>query len=128
MPFLRIAIPAGKGSAFKKAVGDAVHDAMVATINIPPDDRFQVFSEHGPDDLLYDRTYLGVDRSDQGIFIHFTLKSGRTAEQKKALYATIAENLLQRAGVRKQDVMIMLSENELIDWSFGNGEAQIAGL
>lgn len=128
MPFVRISIPAGNGAHFKKKVGDAVHDAMVATINVPADDRFQVITEHTPDELLFDRGYLGVDRSDNCVFIHFTMKGGRTPEQKRALYATIAENLQDRARLRKQDVMVILSENELIDWSFGNGEAQIADL
>ena len=128
MPFIRISVPAGKGAHFKKNVGDAVHDAMVATLDVPADDRFQVITEHAPDELLFDRGYLGVDRSDDCVFIHFTMKGGRTAEQKKALYAAIAGNLHDRAGLRKQDVMVILSENESIDWSFGNGEAQIADL
>ncbi len=127
MPFLRISVPAGKGAEFKKTVGDAVHDAMVASIHVPADDRFQVLSEHRPEELLYDRGYLGVDRSDACVFIHVTMKRGRTPDQKKAFYAAIARNLHDRAGLRKQDVMVILSENEVIDWSFGNGEAQLAG-
>lgn len=128
MPFLRIAVPAGKDGAYKRAVGDAVHEAMVSSLGVPADDRFQVISEHGPDELLFDRGYLGVDRSDACVFVHFTMKSGRTAAQKKALYATIAANLNARIGLRKQDVMVILSENQTIDWSFGAGEAQLADL
>lgn len=127
MPFVRIDLPAGRDEAFKAAVGDAIHDAMVATITIPDDDRFQVISEHAAAELRYDRGYLGVDRSDQMIFAQITMKRGRSRAQKRALYAGIAKNLGQRLSWRPEDVMVILSENELIDWSFGKGEAQIAG-
>jgi len=56
--------------------------------------------------------------------VQITLRAGRSIDQKKALYRAVAENLHVRLGIRKQDVMIVLTENELIDWSFGNGEAQ----
>lgn len=127
MPFVRIAIPAGETVSFKQNVGQAIHDAMFKTINIPEDDKFQVLSEHGAGELMYDNNYLGVDRSEKCIFVQITMKHGRTPNQKKALYVAIAENLHTSVAWRKQDVMIILNENDLIDWSFGNGEAQIAG-
>lgn len=127
MPFVRISVPAGEDVSFKQTVGQAIHDAMFATISIPEDDRFQVLSEHGAGELMYDDGYLGVDRSNKCIFIQITMKNGRTNEQKKALYSAIAENLHARIAWRKQDVMVILNENDLIDWSFGNGEAQISG-
>ncbi len=100
---------------------------MYATISIPEDDRFQVISEHSPAEFIYDRGYLGVQRSDAAIFVQITMKRGRSREQKRALYSAIAENLAKRVGWRREDVMVVLSENDPIDWSFGNGEAQIAG-
>jgi hypothetical protein len=46
MPLARIDLPAGKPSEYGRAVADAVYDAMIATLNVPRDDRFQVISEH----------------------------------------------------------------------------------
>lgn len=126
MPFVKISIPAGEKPDFMGTIGSAVHDAMCSTIGIPKDNRFQVLTEHAPDELLYDRSYLNVDRSNKCIFVEITLKRGRTPAQKKALYAAIAEKLGARLGWRKEDVMVILTENDLIDWSFGNGEAQVA--
>ena len=126
MPFSRISVPAGKGADFTRAIGDAVHNAMVEAINVPADDRFQVISEHTPDEMLFDFGYLAVDRSDDCVLVHCTMKRGRTPTQKKALYAKIADNLQALAGHRRQDAVVILTENELSDWSFGNGEAQIA--
>ena len=56
--------------------------------------------------------------------IQITLRQGRTVEMKQALYRRIVENLAKAPGLRPEDVLICLVENDLADWSFGNGEAQ----
>jgi len=124
MPLVQISVPAGKSAEFIKSVSGGVHDAMVATIDIPSADRFQAICEHPSGWLVCDPTYLGVERSAEAIIVRITMRSGRTNEKKRALYKAIAQNLHDRAGVRKQDVMVVLFENEAIDWSFGEGEAQ----
>ncbi|GAB3313130.1 hypothetical protein GCM10027564_20700 [Luteimonas notoginsengisoli] len=63
MPFTRISIPAGTPAAHKAAIARGVHDAMVAAIGIPEDDLFQLLSEYQPGDFLFDRGFLGVQRS-----------------------------------------------------------------
>jgi hypothetical protein len=40
------------------------------------DDRFQVITEHDSDSLIYDPTYLDMQRSDEVIFIQITLNEG----------------------------------------------------
>jgi hypothetical protein len=44
---------------------------------------------------------------------------------KRAFYRRLVE-LAEPAGVRAEDVMIVLHENGDADWSFGAGEAQYA--
>ena len=107
-------------------MGDAVHQAMVETIGVPPLDRFQLIDERDGDELVYDRAYLGIERTDGVVFVQITLNAGRTVEQKKALYARIAGLLGERAGVRSQDVLVSLVEVARENWSFGNGVAQYA--
>jgi len=114
----------GKPAGYATAVGEAVHRAMVETIGIPERDHFQIITEHTPQELVYDPGYLGVARSDSVIFIQIFLSTGRTTEQKQALYARIAALLGEKPGVRREDVLIVLTPNERADWSFGNGEAQ----
>ena len=127
MPLVRISLREGKTPEYRRAVADSVHDAMVATIGIPKDDRFQVITEHAADGLIYDPAYLGIKRSDDVVFVQITLSIGRTVEIKKALYAKIAENLANGVGLRKEDVFVNLVEVVKENWSFGNGEAQYAG-
>src|SRR5690242_4228165 len=110
MPLVRIALREGKPTAYRTAIGDAVHKAMVETINVPAQDRFQVITEHALDNLIYDPTYLDIQRSDDVVFIQITLNTGRTTEMKKAFYARVAELLAENPGLRKQDVLISLVE------------------
>ena len=126
MPLVRISLREGKSDAYRRALGESVHRAMVETINVPALDRFQVITEHSPDSLIYDPTYLGIQRTDDVIFVQITLNAGRSTEQKRALYARMTELLSKSPGVRPQDVLISLVEVTRENWSFGNGQAQYA--
>jgi phenylpyruvate tautomerase PptA (4-oxalocrotonate tautomerase family) len=67
---------------------------------------------------------MGIERRDV-VFVQITLVAGRTDERKKRLYQEIVANLQADAGVRREDVVITLTENNRIDWSIGNGVAQL---
>lgn len=126
MPLVRIDLRTGKTAEHRRAIGEAVHQAMVETIKVPALDRFQVIHEEDASGLLYDPEYLGIQRDDDVVFIQITLNSGRSAELKKALYARIAELLEQRPGVRRENVLVSLVEVPKENWSFGEGVAQYA--
>ena len=125
MPLVRISVLKGKRPAWRQQLGEAVHEALVTTLNVPLQDRFQVLSEHEPGDLVYDPGYLGIARSNDIVIIQITLSAGRSLAQKRALYRRIAENLA-RLGVRREDVWINLIEVAKENWSFGLGEASYA--
>jgi phenylpyruvate tautomerase PptA (4-oxalocrotonate tautomerase family) len=114
----------GRTPEQKKLIGDAVYDAMRETLNVPQDDRFQIITEHSADGLIYDPHYLNIERTDDILFIHVLLRKGRATEMKQAFYRRTAELLHQRTHIRPEDVLIALTENDLADWSFGNGIAQ----
>jgi len=60
------------------------------------------------------------------VIIQITANNTRTTEQKKALFARIAELLSQNPGLRKEDVFISLVDVPKENWSFGNAIAQYA--
>lgn len=97
---------------------------MREAIGIPDGDRFQVSAEHNAAQLVADPHFMGMQRSPDFILIQIFLSRGRTTEQKQALYRGIAERLAKSPGLRPDDVMIVLTEVGLEDWSFGRGEAQ----
>src|SRR5262245_8950559 len=100
MPLVRIACRQGKPPPSSRAVGDAVHRAMVEAVQVPAADRFQIITEHSAGDLVYDPAYLNVTRSDDIILIQITLNADRSLDLKKALYKCIAEVLHGELGVR----------------------------
>ncbi len=124
MPFVRIdTLRAGPERL--DAIGRAVHDALRETIGIPPDDRFQVLTDHdGASSTLRYDDYLGVRRDDGIVYVAITLRSGRTPAQKQALYRRIAELAQTYAGTEPRNVFVALTENESADWSLGEGLAQ----
>ena len=124
MPFVRISLRQGNSPEYRKAIADGVHRAMVEAIAIPPDDRFQVFTEHPPESLVYDPQYLGVQRSDRIVFVQITLSYGRKPQQKRKLYKRMAEILAESPGLPPRDLLINLVEVSWENWSFGNGDAQ----
>ncbi len=111
MPFVRIDLAKGKSPEHRKTIGEIVYTAMTETINVPADDKFQVITEHPPEELNYPKSYLGIEYSKDIVFIQITLNGGRTVDMKKAFYKRIADDLVEVA-----------KEN----WSFGNGIAQYA--
>ncbi len=126
MPLVRISLVKGKPEAYRRKVGDAVHRALVEAIGVPPLDRFQLLTEHEPGDLVYDSNYLGIVRTSDLVIVQITLSTGRTLEQKRALYRRIAGNLGAAVGLRPQDAWINLVEVAKENWSFGNGVASCA--
>jgi phenylpyruvate tautomerase PptA (4-oxalocrotonate tautomerase family) len=127
MPLVRIDLHTGRPATVRQAIGDAVHQAMVETLNVPPEDRFQIITEHPPEGQIYDPNYLSIARSDGIVFVQITLNVGRSVDQKRALYARIAELSATRAGVRPADILVSLVEVPRENWSFGEGVAQYAG-
>ena len=126
MPLVRISLREGKPETYRRALADGIHRAMVDAFNVPPLDRFQVITEHPAEGLIYDPAYLGIVRSDDVVFVQITLNAGRSTEQKRALYARMAELLQASPGLRPQDLLISLVEVPRENWSFGNGQAQYA--
>ncbi len=126
MPLVRIALRKGKSPEYRRAISDSIHRAMVETIKIPDQDRFQIVTEHDDAGLLYDPSYLGISRTDGVVLIQITLSAGRTVDVRKALFARIAQLLRESPGVRGEDVFVNLVEVAKENWSFGNGIAQYA--
>lgn len=121
MPLVRITLARGTSAEHRRAIADGVHQALVETAAVPPDDRFQSIHEVAPEDLHWSASYLGLQRTAAVVFVQVFLNVGRTVEVKKALYARIAERLAGSPGLRKEDVLVNLVEVPRENWSFGGG-------
>ena len=124
MPLVCISLKKGKPPAYRQAIGEATYRALRETFDVPDLDRFMTVSEHDGDDFIFDRAYLGVDRSDDFVILQLTVSNTRPREKKQALYRRIVELLSANPGLRPEDVFINLVEVLPENWSFGMGEAQ----
>ncbi|ANH90305.1 tautomerase [Streptomyces sp. SAT1] len=127
MPFVRIdAMDTGPGRL--DALGRAVHEALVETLGIPPDDHLQILTAHdGARGTLRHGDCLGIRRDEGIVYVAVTLRAGRSDGRKRALYARIAELAHAYAGTEPRNVFVTLTENGPADWSLGHGEAQYVG-
>jgi 4-oxalocrotonate tautomerase len=124
MPFVRIDLVRGKSVQYRQALCDIVYKAMVDVINVPENDKFQVITEHAPDELNVAESYMGNRYSNDVILIQITLNSGRSIDLKKAFYKRIVDDLHDQLKMRREDVVINLVEVAKENWSFGGGIAQ----
>ncbi len=121
MPFVRISLARGKPAEHLEAVSRAVHDALVAELNIDPDDQFQLIEQHDPSELRFDRNFRGGPRSDD--WIVFTITDGIDHGQsvKRRFYKTLAGLLEEGPGVRPADVFVMMTVTPTENFSFADG-------
>ena len=124
MPLVRISLQAGKPDLYRTTLSNEVYQAMRETLAIPEGDRFHIISEHDTGQLVADPNFMGMKRSADFVLIQVFLSRGRTTKIKQALYHSIAQRLARSLGIQPDDVMIVLTEVGLEDWSFGRGEAQ----
>jgi 4-oxalocrotonate tautomerase len=124
MPLVRISLRAGKSADYRRAIADGIHRAMVETLAAPEQDRFQIITEHDADGLIYDPSYLGIQRSDDDVLEQITLSAGRKPPQKRDFMARAAALLAEKPGLRAEDLFINLVEVAWENWSFGEGKAQ----
>ncbi len=92
MPLVRIDLAKGTSAQFRKTLGDIVYKAMIDIIDVPKDDKFQIITEHSPEELNYAPSYLGIEHSSGLVLIQVTMSVGRTVQAKQAFYREIAEH------------------------------------
>lgn len=124
MPLVRVSLLRGKPRQYRAAILENIYQAMMESFNVPKDDQFMVLTEHDPEELVFNRNYMNIERSDGFVLIQLTVSNTRTQEQKNALFKRIVERLGDDPGIRPEDVMISLVEGDKGNWSFGHGIAQ----
>jgi 4-oxalocrotonate tautomerase len=91
MPLVRISLIAGKPDAQKRKIADAAHRALVETISIPAQDRFQIMEVRKSlfkrlADLLHEEA--GIRREDVFVNLVETAKENWSFGNGIAQYAT----------------------------------------
>jgi 4-oxalocrotonate tautomerase len=127
MPLARIDLSKDAPPERIRVVSEAIYRAMVEVANVPLHDKFQVVTRHAPDEIIYpEEGYLGLNYTRDLIIIQITWVSGRSVDVKKKFFRRIADEIHEKAHVRKEDIWINLVDTNREDWSFGDGEMQYA--
>jgi len=122
MPLVTLTLRPGKDAAFKSAVFEAVHGALVAA-GVPPTDRFHRVLELAAEDFRYDAHYpdLTTPRTDDFVLIEVLLSAGRSVKIKRQIATDLVEALHRSPGLAPDNVMLVFKETTWENWSFGGG-------
>jgi phenylpyruvate tautomerase PptA (4-oxalocrotonate tautomerase family) len=127
MPLTTIHVKKGRKPEAKRAMADAVHQALIASLGIPETDRFQVIREYEADDFIHSDGHLGNSYSQDLIMVEIAFLAGRDDEKKKALHREINKRFVETLGIRPDDLFVMFFEvGPASNVSFGKGIAQLA--
>lgn len=125
MPFVNIYLPEVYPKELKNKISLSVHESLMETFNIPEDDYFQLIHSISPENLIFPACYLGISHTSNLIYVQIICGPGRTVEMKKSLYSVISKKISERTHVLSNDIIIVLNETSLENWSFGQGKAQM---
>ncbi|MPM06082.1 putative protein.1 [bioreactor metagenome] len=115
MPLVKIETIKGRDRKFLLLLIDSVMNSVQSVLALPADDRNIRLIE-------YDQE-LFVMKEPYKYLIEITLFSGRTLNTRKALYANIVSTLEEKAGIRKEEVFIVLNEQPPENWGVRGGTA-----
>ena len=127
MPLVYYDVVRGRRRDQIRALLDSAQAAMVEAFEVPERDRYQLLTEHSPDDMIIQDNGLGIERSENIVVIRMINRRGKkTRAQKERLYKLLAQNLKRDCGLDPADLVISITENESEDWSLGYGKAQFS--
>jgi phenylpyruvate tautomerase PptA (4-oxalocrotonate tautomerase family) len=131
MPIVYIDLIRGRSRDQIRTLLDSTQTAMLEAFKDPPRmperDRYQVVTEHSPDEMIIQDHGLGIERSDNIVVMHMISRRGkRSPAQKEKFYELLARYLKRDCGLDPADLVVSIVESENEDYSFGYGRAQFA--
>lgn len=126
MPLVKVHLLEGRSAEEKDAIATSIQTALVSTLDVSDDNRYQLFNEYDGESFRHTSGYLGMAYTDQLLIIEITIRKGDGDERKKALLAEINRNLVAAGVGGADDAFILIAEIGDADVSFGKGLTQRA--
>jgi phenylpyruvate tautomerase PptA (4-oxalocrotonate tautomerase family) len=127
MPVAKIHVHAG---AFKDSelatIGTAVQAALEEVLSVPPEDYFRMTHVLPKGQVVHTPAFVGCKYSDRFVLLELTFISGRPKEKRLALLAALNRLVVEKAGLRPDDLVVLIYEMPGENISFGQGLAQRA--
>jgi phenylpyruvate tautomerase PptA (4-oxalocrotonate tautomerase family) len=115
MPSTLISIRRAWPVVQRRAIIEAVHQALVEALKIPAEDRCLRLQQLPADDFD-----VAPGQTRDFTLVEIDLFAGRSPAAKKALYQAIVRNL-GKLGIAPGDVKILLRESPPQDWGIRGG-------
>jgi phenylpyruvate tautomerase PptA (4-oxalocrotonate tautomerase family) len=117
MPLVQVDMPRALYDAHRARMSDEINQAFVEALDVPANDKFQVFRPRDEGEIVFDPGYNNVDRQNL-VLIQILMVHRYSPEQKRKLYRAMVDKLTA-LGLRKADIHIALTENGFEDWYAG---------
>jgi len=119
MPLNKLHVPQSLAVETCHQINDLLHDCLVTTCTVNPEDYFCLVSRYSQGDMILHPTFLGTRDPAATIIIEIALLAGRSDDQKEDLYKGVRRRL-NGIGFEPNNSIIFLLENGPIDWSFSD--------
>jgi len=128
MPLVTVTVVKPKSPAFKSAILEAVHLALVAS-GVPEKDRFHRVLELDEADFRYDASYpdAALARTKDFVLVQVLLSVGRSVKVKRKILADLVNGLRRDPGIDPENVMVVFQETQWENWSFAGGRQSHVG-
>jgi 4-oxalocrotonate tautomerase family enzyme len=123
MPILHVHVLSGWPSGKKSALLKGATQAVVESLGAPLRSVRIMLHEIAPEHII-----VGGETGSQSVVFHVHLITGRTEQQKNALYAALNSAAVDALGVSGDDVRVLLDDMPNTDMGMANGvSAKAAG-
>ena len=101
MPLARLSVPSCLSPEKVRALADAVHEGLVETCGMPPNERFQVISAYAPEMMFVDPTFPNVARTPEASIDRDSISRGTHDRSEEALFRQDCGSGRQRRILRR---------------------------
>src|ERR1700722_5504421 len=107
-------------------LSEAIQNALIEVLGIPPDDFFQIYHVLPRDSYRHTPSFGGHEYSDDMILLELTFMTGRPKETRLALLESLNEKVVAAVKISPADFVVLVYEVAGENISFGSGLAQRA--
>jgi ketosteroid isomerase-like protein len=123
MPFVDIHLTRGKSADHLEDVSAAIRQALIEGLRMEPRDNFQLIHQHEAGEMVFPETFRGGPRSADWMVVRITDGAQREDTVLRGFYKTLVARLEHDAGVRPEDVFVMIAVSPKENFSFASGIA-----
>lgn len=117
MPLVQVDISRKMYDAHAEQMSVELQQAFIEALDVNPLDKFQIFRPRDDGEMVFDPDY-GLGNRQNLVLIQILMVHRYSADLKRGLYRAMVTRLVA-IGIRKEDILIGVTENGFEDWCVG---------